>query len=38
MEKILIIIHLLASIGVIGLVLIQNGKGADAGSAFGSKQ
>jgi preprotein translocase subunit SecG len=35
MEKILIIIHLLASIGVIGLVLIQNGKGADAGSAFG---
>ena len=35
MEKILIIIHLLASISVIGLVLLQNGKGADAGSAFG---
>jgi preprotein translocase subunit SecG len=35
MEKFLIIIHLLASISVIGLVLLQNGKGADAGSAFG---
>lgn len=35
METILIILHLLASIGVIGLVLLQNGKGADAGSAFG---
>ena len=35
MEKILIIIHLLASLSVIGLVLLQNGKGADAGSAFG---
>ena len=34
MEKILIIIHLLASLSVIGLVLLQNGKGADAGSAF----
>jgi len=32
----LIVIHLLLAIGVIGLVLIQHGKGADAGAAFGS--
>jgi len=32
----LIVIHLLLAMGVIGLVLIQHGKGADAGAAFGS--
>lgn len=35
MEKILIILHLIASVSVITLVLLQNGKGADAGAAFG---
>ena len=29
-------IHLFVGIGVIGLVLIQHGKGADMGAAFGS--
>ncbi|MCI0508320.1 MAG: preprotein translocase subunit SecG [Gammaproteobacteria bacterium] len=29
-------IHILAAIGIIGLVLIQHGKGADAGAAFGA--
>ena len=29
-------VHVLASIGVIGLVLLQHGKGADMGAAFGS--
>ncbi|HPT50104.1 MAG TPA: preprotein translocase subunit SecG [Accumulibacter sp.] len=29
-------IHILAAIGVIGLVLVQHGKGADMGAAFGS--
>ena len=36
METILIVVHLLLALGVIGLVLIQHGKGADAGAAFGS--
>ena len=29
-------IHILAAVGVIGLVLVQHGKGADMGAAFGS--
>jgi preprotein translocase subunit SecG len=28
--------HVLAGLGVIGLVLVQHGKGADMGAAFGS--
>ena len=36
MENIVTVIHILAAIGVIGLVLIQHGKGADMGAAFGS--
>ncbi|MGR8931093.1 MAG: preprotein translocase subunit SecG [Gammaproteobacteria bacterium] len=34
--QIIIVIHILLGIGVIGLVLMQQGKGADAGAAFGS--
>lgn len=29
-------VHILVGLGVIGLVLIQHGKGADMGAAFGS--
>ncbi|MBK1647678.1 preprotein translocase subunit SecG [Rhabdochromatium marinum] len=36
MQTILTILHLLLAIGLIGLILIQHGKGADAGAAFGS--
>lgn len=36
MESIILVIHVLAALGVIGLVLIQHGKGADMGAAFGS--
>lgn len=36
MEKIVLVIHVLAAIGVIGLVLLQHGKGADMGASFGS--
>jgi preprotein translocase subunit SecG len=36
MENIVTIIHILAAASVIGLVLIQHGKGADMGAAFGS--
>jgi preprotein translocase subunit SecG len=36
MQTTLLIIHTLIALGIIGLVLIQRGKGADAGAAFGS--
>lgn len=36
MQSIALVIHVALAIGVIGLVLIQHGKGADAGAAFGS--
>ena len=32
----ILLVHVLAAIGVIGLVLVQHGKGADMGAAFGS--
>ena len=31
-----LMVHIAAAIGVIGLVLVQHGKGADMGAAFGS--
>jgi len=36
MYQVIIIGHVLVGLAVIGLVLIQHGKGADAGAAFGS--
>ena len=36
MYQIILIFHVLISIALIGLVLIQHGKGADIGAAFGS--
>jgi len=36
METLVWVIHVLAAVGVIGLVLMQHGKGADMGAAFGS--
>ena len=36
MEKLVLIVHVLAAVGVIGLVLLQHGKGADMGASFGS--
>ena len=36
MEKLVLVIHVLAALGVIGLVLLQHGKGADMGASFGS--
>jgi preprotein translocase subunit SecG len=36
MESILVIIHLFLAIGLVGLILVQHGKGADMGAAFGS--
>ena len=36
MQTILTVLQLFLSLGLIGLVLIQHGRGADAGAAFGS--
>lgn len=36
MQTVILIVHVLAALGVVGLVLLQQGKGADAGAAFGS--
>ncbi len=35
MFNIILTIHLLVALAIIGLVLIQHGKGADAGASFG---
>lgn len=32
LETVIIIVHLVVAIGVVGFVLIQQGKGADAGA------
>ena len=34
-EQLVLIVHVIAALAVIGLVLIQQGKGADMGSGFG---
>lgn len=36
MQDVLMAVHVLLGLGLIGLVLLQQGQGADAGAAFGS--
>ena len=36
MHTILVVVQVLAAVALVGLVLLQHGKGADAGAAFGS--
>lgn len=36
METIIIVVHVVAALAIIGLILIQQGKGADAGASFGA--
>jgi len=36
LHNIILVIHVLISVALIGLILIQQGKGAEAGAAFGS--
>jgi preprotein translocase subunit SecG len=36
MHILILVLHVLAALGIIGLVLLQHGKGADVGAAFGS--
>ncbi len=35
LHNVILVIHVIVAVGVIALVLIQQGKGADAGAAFG---
>ena len=35
-ESLVLIVHIIAAVAVIGLVLIQHGKGSDMGAGFGS--
>lgn len=36
MEKLVLVVHILTALAIIGLILIQQGKGAAAGASFGS--
>lgn len=36
LKSLIIVVQVLSALGVIGLVLLQHGKGADMGAAFGS--
>ena len=36
MEQMILILHVLAALAIIGLILIQQGKGADMGASFGA--
>ena len=35
LNQIILIVHVVAALGIIGLVLMQHGQGADAGASFG---
>ena len=36
MEIVILVVHVLVAVGIVTLVLIQHGKGADVGAAFGT--
>ncbi len=36
METVILIVHVLVALGLIGLIMLQQGKGAEAGASFGS--
>ena len=36
MEKAILVVHLLIAFAIIGMILLQQGKGADAGASFGA--
>ena len=35
-EQIVLIVHLVVALGIIGLIMLQQGKGADMGASFGA--
>ncbi|GAC1370649.1 MAG: preprotein translocase subunit SecG [Aquirhabdus sp.] len=36
METLVLVLHILVALGMIGLILLQQGKGAEAGASFGA--
>ena len=36
MQSLIIVVHVIAALAIVGLVLLQQGKGADAGASFGA--
>lgn len=36
MENFILVVHVLLALGIIGLIMLQQGKGAEAGASFGS--
>ncbi|WP_226702024.1 preprotein translocase subunit SecG [Microbulbifer elongatus] len=36
MEKLVLVVHILTALSIIGLILMQQGKGAEAGASFGA--
>lgn len=36
MEQLILIVHVLAAVAIVGLILLQQGKGADMGASFGA--
>ncbi len=36
MEQIILVIHIIVAVGLVGLILLQQGKGAEVGASFGS--
>ena len=36
LEQIIVVVHLVVAVAIVGMILIQHGKGADAGASFGS--
>ncbi len=36
MEQIILVVHLLVALAIIGLIMMQQGKGADIGASFGA--
>lgn len=36
MQTLIVVIHVIVAIAIVGLVLLQQGKGADAGASFGA--
>lgn len=36
METLIVVVHVITAIAIVGLVLLQQGKGADAGASFGA--
>ena len=36
METLVVVVHVIVAVAIVGLVLLQQGKGADAGASFGA--